>query len=138
MVWIWLCLEEFGLRRSAEVVGPRRRLTCLNDKRGPSLQHDGLSLKPIKAPAMNHHQRKVLHAIFAHPVNANLDLQDVTHVLTALGAEIDSKTKSRLGVTLNGRTTFLHLTNHSLLKAEVIQVRKFMESCGITAGAFPL
>ena len=26
---------------------------------------------------MNHHQRKVLHAIFAHPVNANLDLKDV-------------------------------------------------------------
>ena len=87
---------------------------------------------------MNHHQRKVLHAIFAHPVNANLDLQDVTHVLTALGAEIDSKTKNRLVVTLDGRTTFLHLTNHSLLKAEVIQVRKFLESCGIVAAAFPL
>ncbi len=87
---------------------------------------------------MNHHQRKILHAIFAHPVNANLDLKDVTNALTALGAEIDAKTKSRLGVTLNGRTTLLHLTNHSLLKAEVMQIRKFLESCGITAEAFPM
>ena len=87
---------------------------------------------------MNHHQRKVLHAIFAHPVSANLDLKDVTGVLAGLGAEIDAKTKSRIGVTLNGQTTFLHLTNHSLLKAEVMQIRKFLESCGISAGAFPV
>ena len=86
---------------------------------------------------MNHHQRKVLHAIFAHPINANLDFKDVTNVLTGLGAEIDAKTKSRIGVTLNGQTTILHLTNHALLKAEVMQVRKFLESCGISAGAYP-
>ena len=76
---------------------------------------------------MNRHQRKVLQAIFAHPVNANLDLKDVTSVLTGLGAEIDARTKSRIGVTLNGQTTFLHLTHHSLLKAEVMQIRKFLE-----------
>jgi hypothetical protein len=87
---------------------------------------------------MNHHQRKILHAIFAHPINANLDLKDVTSVLTGLGAEIDAKTKSRIGVTLNGHTTLLHLTNHSLMKAEVMQIRKFLESCGISAGAFPV
>jgi hypothetical protein len=87
---------------------------------------------------VNHHQRKVLHAIFAHPVNANLDFKDVTNVLTGLGAEIDAKTKSRIGVTLNGQTIILRLTNHALLKAEVMQVRKFLESCGISAGAFPV
>ena len=87
--------------------------------------------------AVNHHQRKVLHAIFAHPVNANLDLKDVTNVLTGLGAEIDAKAKSWIGVTLNGRSTILHLSNHSLLKAEVMQTRKFLESCGIAAEAFP-
>jgi hypothetical protein len=58
--------------------------------------------------AGNHHQRKVLHAIFAHPVNANLNLKDVTNVLTGLGAEIDAKAKSRIGVKLNGRSTILH------------------------------
>jgi uncharacterized membrane protein len=53
---------------------------------------------------VNHHQRKVLHAIFAHPLNANLQMKDVVNVLSGLGAEIDAKSKSRLGVTLNGRT----------------------------------
>ena len=86
---------------------------------------------------MNHHQRKILHAIFAHPINANLDLKDVTNMLAGLGAEIDAKSKSRIGITLNGQTTILHLTHHSLLKTEVMQIRKFLESCGISAGAYP-
>jgi hypothetical protein len=87
---------------------------------------------------VNHHQRKVLHAIFAHPLNANLETKDVVNVLSGLGAEIDAKSKSRLGVTLNGRTMVLHLASHSLLKAEVMQIRKFLESCGITADAYPV
>ena len=87
---------------------------------------------------MNHHQRKILHAIFAHPLNANLEMKDIVSVLNALGAEIDAKSKSRLGVTLNGRTTVLHLGSHGLLKAEVIQIRKFLESSGITAEAYPV
>ena len=87
---------------------------------------------------MNHHQRKVLHAIFAHPVNANLEMKDIVNVLNGLGAEIDAKSKSRLGVTLNRRTTVLHLAGHSPLKAEVMQIRKFLESCGITAEAYPV
>jgi UDP-N-acetylglucosamine enolpyruvyl transferase len=87
---------------------------------------------------VNHHQRKVLHAIFAHPLNANLEIKDIVGVLNGLGAEIDAKSKSRLGVTLNGHTTVLHLTSHSLLKADVMQIRKFLESCGITAEAYPV
>jgi hypothetical protein len=87
---------------------------------------------------MNHHHRKTLHAIFAHPVNSNLDVKDVTHVLTGLGAQIDNKTGSRIGVALNGHVAAFHLSNHSLLKAEVLQVRKFLESCGVTPEAYPL
>ena len=86
---------------------------------------------------MNHHQRKVLQAIFAHPVSANLDMKDVMNVLTGLGAEIDTRAKSRIGVKLHGNETLLHLTQHSLLKAEVMQIRKFLELCGISAGAYP-
>ena len=87
---------------------------------------------------VNHHQRKVLHAIFAHPLNANLEMKDVVNVLNGLNAEIDAKSKSRLSVTLNGQVTVLHLGSHSLLKAEVMQIRKFLESCGITADAYPV
>ena len=64
-------------------------------------------------------------------------MKDIVNVLNVLGAEIDAKSKSRLGVTLNGRTTVLHLSSHSVLKAEVMQIRRFMESCGITAEAYP-
>jgi len=91
-----------------------------------------------EAFSVNHHHRKILHAIFAHPVNSNLDVKDVTHVLTGLGAEIDNKTGSRIGVALNGHAAAFHLTNHGLLKAEVLQVRKFLESCGVTPEAYPL
>ena len=87
---------------------------------------------------MNHHQRKVLHAIFAHPLNANLEIKDIVSVLNALGAEIDAKSKSRLGVMLNGRTTVLHISSQSVLKAEVMQIRKFLESCGIAVEAYPI
>jgi hypothetical protein len=87
---------------------------------------------------VNHHQRKVLHAIFAHPLNANLEMKDIVSVLNALGAEIDAKSKSRLGVMLNGRTTVLHISSQSVLKAEVMQIRKFLESCGIAVEAYPI
>ena len=87
---------------------------------------------------MNYHQRKVLHAIFAHPLNANLEMKDIVSVLNALGAEIDAKSKSRLGVMLNGRTTVLHISSQSVLKAEVMQIRKFLESCGIAVEAYPI
>ena len=87
---------------------------------------------------MNHHQRKVLHAIFAHPLNANLEMKDIVSVLNALGAEIDAKSKSRLGVMLNGHTTVLHISSQSVLKAEVMQIRKFLESCGIAVEAYPI
>jgi hypothetical protein len=113
-----------------------RNLIERKEKRRGQLQAKTLSLAEEER-AVNHHQRKVLHAIFAHPVNANLDLKDVMGMLTALGAEMDAKTKSRIGITLNGQTTVLHLTQHSLLKAEVMQIRKFLESCGISAGAHP-
>ena len=51
-------------------------------------------------PIMNHRHRKVLQAIFAHPVNTNLNFRDVEGVFTELGAEIDNKSGGRIGVTL--------------------------------------
>jgi hypothetical protein len=37
-----------------------------------------------------------------------------------------------------GHTVALHHTNHSLPKDEVVQVRKFLESCGITPADYPV
>ncbi len=87
---------------------------------------------------MNHHQRKILHAIFAHPVNANLEMKDITAVLNGLGAETEVRTKNRVGVKLQGKVTSLHLANHTLTRTEVTELRKFLEACGVTAEAFPV
>ncbi len=87
---------------------------------------------------MNHHQRKILHAIFAHPVNANLEMKDIATVLNGLGAETEIRTKNRVAVNFGGKETVLHLANHTLTRSEVTEVRKFLEACGVTAAAFPV
>ena len=48
------------------------------------------------------------------------------------------KSGSRIGVTLKDHTAAFHHTNHSLPKDEVVQIRKFLETCGITPTDFPL
>jgi hypothetical protein len=87
---------------------------------------------------MNHHHRKVLHALFAHPISANTDFKQVIHVLEELGAEIDNKSGNRIGVKLNGNSVALTHAHHDLPKEEVMQVRKFLESCGVTPEQYPL
>lgn len=87
---------------------------------------------------MNHHQRKILHAIFAHPVNANLEMKDISAVLNGLGAETEVRTKNWLGVKLQGKVTTLHLANHTLTRNDVTELRKFLEACGVSADAFPV
>ena len=34
---------------------------------------------------MNHRHRKVLHALFAHPISANISFKDVESLLSELG-----------------------------------------------------
>lgn len=87
---------------------------------------------------MNHRHRKTLHSIFAHPIPNNLDYKAVVHVLEQLGAEIENKSGNRIGVSLNGHSAaFTHVT-HDLPKEEVVQIRKFLETCGIDPAGYPL
>lgn len=87
---------------------------------------------------MNHRHRKTLHSIFAHPLSGNVDFEAVVHVLEQLGAEIDNKSGNRIGVKLNGHSAaFIHV-NHDLPKEEVIQIRKFLTTCGIDPAAYPV
>ena len=87
---------------------------------------------------MNHKHRKVLHALFAHPVSANLDFKEVLHVLEALGAEIENKSGNRIGVTLAGHTAAFTHAHHALPKEEVAQVRRFLATCGVDPETYPL
>jgi len=87
---------------------------------------------------MNHHHRKILHALFAHPISANIDFNKVVHLLEDIGAEVDNKSGNRVGVKLNGHSAAFTHANHSLPKEEVVQVRKFLETCGIKPADYPV
>lgn len=87
---------------------------------------------------MNHHHRVTLHALFAHPLSANIDFKKVMHVFEELGAEVDNRSGNRVSVKLNDRSaTFTH-AQHSLPKDEVVQIKKFLEQCGVTPEQYPL
>jgi hypothetical protein len=95
-------------------------------------QSDGIA-------GMNHRHRKVLHALFAHPVSANIDPRHVVSVFEDLGAEVSHGGQGRVKVSLNGHTHGFHGTRHSLSKEEVGEMRKFLEQAGVDpARDYPL
>ncbi len=87
---------------------------------------------------MNHRHRKTLHAIFAHPVSGNIDFKEVVHVLENLGAEVENKAGNRIGVSLNGHTAAFVHAHHDLPKEEVMQIKKFLVTCGIDPASYPV
>ena len=88
---------------------------------------------------MNHRHRKVLHALFAHPVSSNLDPKLVQAALADLGAEVSHGGHGQVLVTLNGRTHGFHDTRHSRSKEEVGALRHFLAEAGVEpARDFPL
>jgi hypothetical protein len=87
---------------------------------------------------MNHRHRKVLHALFAHPINTNLDFKSVVHVLEELGAAVENKSGNRIGVALNGHSAAFQHAHHDLPKEEVVQIRKFLETCGVKPEDYPV
>jgi hypothetical protein len=80
---------------------------------------------------MNHHHRKILHTLFAHPINNNISMSDVESVLKEMGAEIKAAHSGKTHVVLKGHSANFSHAKHSLPKQEVIQMRKFIETCGI-------
>ncbi len=80
---------------------------------------------------MNHHHRKILHSLFAHPINANIAMKDVEHVLTEMGGEVSQAQSGKIHVALNGHSANFSHAGHSLPKEEVVQMRKFIVTCGI-------
>ena len=86
---------------------------------------------------MNHRHRKVLEALFAHPVSANIHASDVEAVLAELGSDLDHSRHGKLLVHLNGQSLALVRAGHTLVPDQVRQVRKLLESAGITPAAHP-
>ncbi len=80
---------------------------------------------------MNHRHRKVLHSLFSHPLPSNLHLHEIEHVFKELGADIGHTGHGRMTVTLNGKNTTFHGSDHGLSKDEVTSLRHFIESAGV-------
>ena len=80
---------------------------------------------------MNHHHRKILHKLFAHPVSANIGIKEAESVLQEMGAEITQAHSGKIHVALKGHSANFSHAKHSLPKEEVISMRKFIETCGI-------
>ncbi|MEK0082069.1 hypothetical protein [Benzoatithermus flavus] len=84
---------------------------------------------------MNHRHRKVLEALFAHPVSGNIHAGDVEALLTDLGAELEHTHHGKLMVRLGGQAqAFPHMA-HTLSPDQVRLVRKFLESAGVRPDA---
>ncbi|MBM3485203.1 MAG: hypothetical protein FJX67_01005 [Alphaproteobacteria bacterium] len=85
---------------------------------------------------MNHRHRKILHALFDHPVSANIDIKDVETMLREFGAEVAVRGGDRIAVSLNGHTAAFPRTRHSISKDEVVRLRHFLTMCGIDPAAY--
>ena len=84
---------------------------------------------------MNHRHRKVLGALFARPASANIHTKDAEAVLADLGATLDHTSHGRLQIALGGRTMTMAHVGHTLSPETVRELRKFLESAGVSPPA---
>lgn len=82
---------------------------------------------------MKRSHRKILEAIFAHPISANIAWRDVEALLRELGAEIEEREGSRVAITLKGQVTVQHRPHPrpTLDKGAVAALRDFLRNVGI-------
>ena len=79
------------------------------------------------------HQR-ILEAICAHPVSANIQWRDIEALFQELGAEISEHEGSRIAVVLFNEVRVFHLPRPSpnTDKGAVASIRKWFEQHGVT------
>ena len=77
--------------------------------------------------------QKTLLLLFSHPTSANVDWNDVVGLLGSLGAVIEERKGSRVGVLLNGKAVVFHRphSHPSMDKGAVVSMREFLILCGI-------
>lgn len=77
---------------------------------------------------------KTLKAIFAHPVSANIQWQDIESLFMELGAEISEREGSRIAVVLFGEVRVFHRPHPSpnTDKGAVASIRNWLMQHGIT------
>lgn len=83
---------------------------------------------------MNGAHRKTLIAIFAKPINGNMEWRRIEALFLALGAEIIEGNGSRVTVILNDKRADFHRPHpgKEALRYRVSAAREFLEKAGIT------
>ncbi|MCP4424001.1 MAG: type II toxin-antitoxin system HicA family toxin [Chloroflexi bacterium] len=83
---------------------------------------------------MNTKQRKTLSAIFANPINGNIEWRRIEFLLVAIGCELIEGSGSRVTFILNDQRVDLHRPHprKEALRYRVKDVREFLKRAGIT------
>lgn len=87
---------------------------------------------------MGHRHRPVLRAVFAHPLNHNIDPANLRHVFEELGAEMRGTSAGSTQVSLNGQVHAFRLGKHSVPGEVVMAVRHFLKDAGVDPAAYPV
>lgn len=82
---------------------------------------------------MNARQRKTLQAVFADPVNGNIEWRRIESLLVALGCKVIEGRGSRVTFLLNNERADFHRPHpgKEALRYRVKDVRKFLLRAGI-------
>ena len=82
---------------------------------------------------MNNRQRNTLSAIFADPINGNIEWRRIESLLIALGCEVIEGSGSRVTFLLNGQRADFHRPHpgKEALRYRVRDVRLFLQRAGM-------
>lgn len=85
---------------------------------------------------MSHKPEHTLEQLFAHPISMNIHWKDVLHLFESLGAQVEVVHGGREKVRLNGQEHTFHIPHGKSIesKEEVVQIKHFLERCGIGPG----
>jgi hypothetical protein len=83
---------------------------------------------------MNAKQRKTLAAIFADPINGNIEWRRIESLLIALGCQMIEGSGSRITFILHGQRADFHRPHpgKEALRYRVKDVREFLRRAGVT------
>ena len=82
---------------------------------------------------MNHRHRKVLHALFAHPVSANIHFRDVESVFKELGGEPVTEVRATVP-TVRQFTERLANRHVPTFEADIDPAQRYLIDRGIKGG----
>jgi hypothetical protein len=83
---------------------------------------------------MSHHE-KTLASIFQHPIAMNLKWHDVVKLVEHLGGKVEPAHGGRETIHLKDKQMTFHVPHGKAIdsKDEMMQIRHFLESCGVAA-----